>query len=807
MRTFLMVVSFFIGFASVFGQQNLPIKGVVNDSSNKPIQYATVGIYKNKDGKPLSVTYTDEKGSFTLNYSFSGEHWLLISHGGYENYWLNLSAEKNLSPLQIQLKNLVSELQGVTVKSTRRLVTMREDGISYNVENDPMANSDKALDLLRKTPMVSVDGDGNVTVNGQTSFRVLVNGRETAQFARNVTEALKSFPGSIIKRIDIITNPSAKYDAEGVGGIINIITKKNVVGYNATISAWTNFFNPFDWSSNVSRGGNATLNMKKGKVGIVAGLVYDGNQNFNFRITESIQPLIPSTFSKRTGEGLSASSTYSPEGNLELSYEIDSLNIISIYGTLDRTRLENGNKKDFILFTSSGITPIISTFDDNQTRRSIDWSTGVDYIKKFKSNSRKEFSIKFFGVFGESNLSNTSEQLSSNGINRFILNENYSNDKQYTIQTDYTIPGKNSSTLEIGAKVILRQALSNYDSYIKSVVTSPYIVNLANSDNFRYDQNVYSTYFSKRFRLGKFNFRTGIRIEHTLIDGDFIRSNTTVEQAYTRILPNLLVSVQLKNTQQITFSYGQRLGRPYVYLLNPFINNIDSLKVTTGNPDLGPQLTHVFNSQFSINWKRIFATFNIGYSFSNSNIIHGYIFNKATGVTAWKPQNGGRNRLAFLNVSLSANPINPLRINLNGNVSYQNISSPSLGGQSNKGFSGQLNMNGSYNVGNKVSITWFSGYYFPVLLLQGKADAYYSYGFGGRYAVVKDKLFANISLNNLFNKNGEFILGRNFSDENFVSENKTFSRFRGVTFSLTWNFGKLSEGVSKKKGVSNTDLL
>jgi hypothetical protein len=802
-----MLVAFFIGFSSVFGQQNLPIKGVVNDSSNKPIQYATVGIYKNKDGKPLSVTYTDEKGSFTLNYSFSGEHWLMISHGGYENYWLNLSAEKDLSSLQIQLKNSVSELQGVTVKSTRRLVTMREDGISYNVENDPMANSDKALDLLRKTPMVSVDGDGSVTVNGQTSFRVLVNGRETAQFARNVTEALKSFPGSIIKRIDIITNPSAKYDAEGVGGIINIITKKNVVGYNATVSAWTNFFNPFDWSSNVSPGGNATLNMKKGKVGIVAGLVYDGNKNLTNRITESIQALIPSTFSKRTGEGISTSNTYSPEGNLELSYEIDSLNTISIYGTFDRTRNEDQNKKDFELIGTSAASSIMSTFEDAQTRRSIDWSSGFDYIKKFKSNPLKEFSIKLLGVFGEANLDNTSEQINSSGNNRFVLNDNYSNDRQYTIQTDYILPGKNSSTLEIGAKAILRKAISDYESYIKTVATDPYVVNPVNSDNFRYDQNVYSTYVSKRFRLGKFNFRTGLRMEHTVIDGNFIRSNTIVEQSYTKVLPNLLISTRLKNGQQITFSYSQRINRPYVRLLNPFINNIDSLNVTTGNPDLDPQLTHVFNSQFSINGKRLFTTFSIGYSFSNSNIIHGYIFNKTTGVTAWKPQNGGRNRFVFLNVSLNANPIDPLRMNLNGNVSYQNISSPSLGGQSNKGFSGQLNMNGSYTVGKKISLTWFSGYYFPVLLLQGSVNAYYSYGFGGRYAFVKDKLFANISLNNLFNKNGEFVRVRSFSDQNFMSENKTFNRFRGITFSLTWNFGKLSEGVSKKKGVSNTDLL
>lgn len=804
----ILVASFLLVFGYTVAQQQSKISGIIVDSADKALQYATIGIFVKKEGKADVVAYSDSNGLFAIKHSLTGDYWLFISHNGYEDYWKKITiVTKDYNAGKIRLINSVKQLQGVTVKSSKRLVTMRDDGVSYNAENDPMANSDKAIDLLRKTPMVGVDGEGKITVNGETSFRVLVNGRETAQFARNANEALKNYPGSIIKRIDVITNPSAKYDAEGVGGIINIITKKNVVGYNASVNLWNNFFNPFDWSSNVARGGNVTFNMKKGKIGLVAGLLYDGNQNFLNRMEESIQSFGSVAFSKRVGAGTISNSTYSPEGNLELTYEADSLNTISVYGTFDKARNYNNKDKQFTLNGSTVGNVILSEFSDNSNRKSIDWSMGVDYIKKFKTNPAKEFSLKFFGVFGEANLDNTSDQLNNVGSNRFVLNDNFSNDKQYTMQADYLLPDKNKGVLEIGSKMILRRAISDYQSYFKNIANDAYKTNLTNSDNFRYMQDVYSLYTSKNFSIGKFNFRTGLRMEHTVIDGRFISSNTQVNQSYTRWLPNLLISTRMKNRQNMSFSYSQRLNRPYVNSLNPFVNNIDSLNVNTGNPDLGPQLSHVTNLQYKINGKKLFATFSVGYSFSNSYIIFGYFFNNLTGVTTAQPQNGGRSKRAFLNISLNANPIQSLRINFNGDVSHLIISSPSLGGQSNSGFSGSMNMNGSYTAGNKLALTYFINHYFPVLLLQGTVNAYSSYGFGGRYIIVKDKLFANISLNNLFNKNGEMLRINRFADQNFSSETRTFSRFRGVTLSLTWNFGKLSEEVSKKKGVNNTDLL
>jgi outer membrane receptor protein involved in Fe transport len=808
MKKILLFTLFCYCFDWSFAQLATKMTGTVIDSIGHPLQYATIALFKEKKEKVISMTYTDSKGKFLITHSNTGEHWLQVSLEGYEVSWNRVMLNKeDMDVGSIILKTSIKELQGVTVTNTKRLVSMREDGISYNAENDPMANSEKALDLLKKTPMVSVDGNGKVMINGQTSFRVLVNGRETAQFARDASEALKNYPGSIIKRIDIITNPSAKYDAEGVGGLINIITKKNVIGYNASVDIWNNYFNPFDWSSNVARGGNMTFNMKKDKVGLVVGLLYDGNQNFIYRENETIRSLSGAAFSKRTSTGISQSSTYSPEGNWELTYEIDSMNAISIYGTFDRTRNESDKSRLFTLEGNPSTTTIQSDFLSVQNQKSIDLSSGIDYIKKFKSNPAKEFTIKLYGVFGDNDLRNTSAQYNSTGSDRFILNDNISSDKQYTIQTDYILPGKNKRILEIGAKAILRRAISDYQSYIKSTASGTYQPNPLNSDNFNYHQNVYSTYASKSFTSGRLNFRIGLRMEHTVINGNFISTGTAVQQSYTRWLPNFLVGARTKNGSYFSFSYSQRLNRPYVNALNPFVNNIDSLNVSTGNPNLGPQLSHVMNFQYRLSGKKIFTTFSLGYNFSNSYIIYGYFFNKSTGVTTFQPQNGGTSRIAFLNIGLNATPSKSVRLNFNGNISYLRIASPSLGQQTNQGFSGQTGTNGSYEIGSKLTATWFANYYFPVLLLQGNVNAYYAYGFGSRYIISKGKLFASVSINNLFNKRGEFLRIREFADANFASEVKTFNRFRGVTMSLTWNFGKLDQSVSKKKGVSNTDLL
>jgi len=799
-------ISALLFFFGANAQTASRISGFVVTAEKDPMPLVTVRLVAGNGLPSLAGTYTNTKGHFELVTKLTGTHLLQFSYTGYNDTLIAVDLGKDILLNDIILTASAVELKAVTVTGAKRLIQVRNDGISYLAENDPMANTDKALDLLSKTPMVSVDGAGKVTVNGQSSFKVLVNGRETALFARDPGEALKHFPGSIIKRIDIITTPSAKYDAEGVGGVIDIITKKNVAGYSASLTASANFFDPFDLSTRNSRNIDGSLNLKKGKTGFVLGFDAGNQDNSLSRRQETIQPLVVTSFTQRTGNAVTRGSGYSPQFNSELSYDLDSLNTLIVYGAYNRRRDQDAGESDYLL-TGTTAGTVTSQLFSNDSSRTLDWSTGLDYVRKFRSNPAKEFSVKLFGLFGDRDLNNTGSEFNSTGINRFILNQNESHDKQYTIQADYILPGKKKRSWEIGVKAILRRATSDYQSYLKNMPGDVYQLNAGNSDNFIYDQDVYSAYASRKFSIGKFNIVAGVRMEHTVINGDFIASHTRVDQQYTRWLPNILVSRQLKNGHFISFSYSQRLNRPYISSLNPFVNNIDSLNVSTGNPFLNPQLSHVGNIQYRISSGKIFTTISMGYTYSNSYILYGYLFNKATGVTTSQPQNGGISNSVFVNVSLNANLSERVRFTTNESVSYLEIKSPALGGQQNQGFYGRLGGNGTYMAAGKVTLTAFINYYFPTLLLQGGRTGYYAYGFGGRYIFIKNTLSLNLSLNNVFNKNGEFPFTEHYANQSFSTEIKTISLFRGIDIGLTWNFGKLNDNISKKKGVSNTDLL
>ena len=220
--------------------QEAAVKGrLVDSASGKPVSDATINFLQ-PHKKVSKTVLADENGAFQTNLE-PGPYKVTITHSGYRKKGMHLAVQDKQAEMgDIQLVAQAKSLAGVTVVATRPLVEQKDDRLIYNVEEDPAAKSESASDLLRKTPYVNVDGDGGVQVNGQSNFKVLLDGRETALFSQNVKEALKAFPGAAISRIEVITSPSAKYDAEGVGGIINIVTKKKVVGYNGTVNAAIN---------------------------------------------------------------------------------------------------------------------------------------------------------------------------------------------------------------------------------------------------------------------------------------------------------------------------------------------------------------------------------------------------------------------------------------------------------------------------------------------------------------------------------------------------------------------------------------
>src|SRR4029078_2338012 len=247
----------------------------------------------------VQTTLSKDNGSFQLDKPDTGSYILSFTHTGFEEKKMTITVGSQPGDMQIepvQLSRLAGVLKEVVVTSQRAMIEQSDDKIVFNVGDDPTAKSETAFEILRRTPFVTVDGEDNIKVNGKTNFKVLLNGRETSMFARNVKDALRGFPGAMIAKIEEVPTPSPKYEGEGIGGLINVITKKKVVGYNGSLSS---FSRTSDKVNNFSINGNA----KKGVFGLSVFLskgVSDPTKQHN---TSTTIPTIQNIYSKRTLDG------------------------------------------------------------------------------------------------------------------------------------------------------------------------------------------------------------------------------------------------------------------------------------------------------------------------------------------------------------------------------------------------------------------------------------------------------------------------------------------------------------------------
>jgi len=784
-----------------FAQNKSGISGTVSDSSSqKTLQYVTVELHKGEalSTQPLKVTFTNDKGRFGFAGIDTGSYTLFLTHTGFsekqERVRIDQNAMVEIKPVALSPSN--GTLQGIVVKARKPLVEQQDDKIIFNVENDPATKTETAIDILRKTPFVSVDGDNNVTVNGQTNFKVLLNGRETGMFAQNPKEALKGFPGSVITKIEVITSPSAKYDAEGVGGIINIITKKKVVGYNGSINTWMNQIGWYNINSNFSA--------KFGKWGMTMYYSVNGGNNIPGKSRMVTTPLVQADFTKRELLGNRTMSNFWNFGNAEISYEKDSLNTFAFYGNISGGR--NRHTLDQTITTSyANGRDSVSYFDLASRFEFPSTSVGADYIKKYSGNKEREFSIRLNGEFGTNNTFLNSVLDNPVTNDRYVINNSEANNKQYTIQSDYILPLGGSKKLESGVKGIFRKAASDFEGRIKTNVNEEYEQNAANTDRFRYDQNVYSTYSSYSFKTGKTTFRLGARVEHTNVDGAFSSSKTTVNQSYTNVLPNLQASTKFSNAFTLVVTYSDRIQRPFIQNLNPFRNDNDPRFITYGNPNLQPQTIHSLAVQTRLMKGRTFAGITFTGSYSDNMIVQYSTFDAAKGITYTTSDNVGKDLSLSAQGNFNTKINNNWSVFLNGNVRYNRIENRLMKGQVNSGISGNANLNTSYAIGKFFTMSGYAGFFRAPVTIQTSYPLNIWYGIHAGYKLFNEKLTLSGGISNFFEKERDWELRT--IDPAFEYVSTTTSPFRALSFSITWNFGKLSESVSKKKGVSNDDLV
>ena len=794
---FLLVAIAFIVPCHAFAQK-MKLSGSVSDST-KPLALVTVRLVKKNNNALLQTTFSKDDGSYQLNRPDTGNYVLSFTHTGFAEKRIPILISAGQGDIRIdpvQLSRSSGVLKEVTVTSQRPLIEQSDDKIVFNAEDDPATKTETAIDILRRTPFITVDGEDNIKVNGKSNFKVLLNGRETSMFARNVKEALRGFPGALISKIEVITSPSAKYDGEGIGGLINIITKKKVVGYNGTLSS---FNRTSDKLSAYSVNGNA----KVGKVGLSVFL----HSGYSLPVSQyNISTTIPATqsiYTRRTLEGNQRPSQTWSFGNAELSWDIDTLNTISLYTNIDSWSSKTVSDQTITTdFASAASTE--SFYHLNNKSKNPGINIGSDYIKHFKKNKEREFSLRFLSEFGKNDSKLNSFQ-DNPGTDRYLINNSYAKNNQYTIQADNSIPINKTSKFEGGLKAIMRRASSDFQSLVKYDGSENYKVNPSNTDYFKYTQNVLSLYSMYSLKFKKSTLRLGVRVEYTDVDGNFISANTRVKNSYATLLPNIQLTNRATKVTTLVFGYTKRLQRPYIWDLNPFVFNNDSLNISYGNPDLGPQTVHALNAQVRFAKGNTFAGINIEGSYSGNKILQYSSFDPQTGITKTTSLNIGKEVQSSLNLNFNTKITQKWSVSSNGSFRYATVTNNSNKSQSNSGIGCYFYLSTNYKFNTKFTISSFLGLWRDPQTIQTTYPFTTWHNVAFNYKIFKNKINISLRAVNYFEKNHDYKTIT--KDQNFYSTNINRQPRRAAVLALTWNFGKLTENVSKKKGVNNDDIL
>jgi len=776
------------------------ITGKIYDAlNNEAVAYATISLRKPGSEKIINGALTDDNGSFKFTDVGDGKYELEVSFLGYKTMLVK-DVELTLKDPDYNVGNVLLEqdnvvLDEVEIKDKRSLVENKVDKIVFNAEDDTSISGGDATDVLRKVPMLSVDLDGNVSLRGSQQIRILINGKPSGMFSANSADALKMFPADQIKKVEVISSPGAKYDGEGSGGIINIITKKeNVEGVAGTINASL---------GNRQNNGNLNLNIGKGRFGFSSngGFFYsvpiDAANSFSRR-------LIPSETVTFSRTGTTNTSRLGFRGSASAFYDFNAYNALNTSINIRGFGFDTESEGTwFRLMEDLDTRSDFSTIGSGKTLNSgYDWNT--DYTKKFAGNDKQEL---VFAVQVSGGAQSSDNFATDNNVNEGYLlrDERIFNDPdniELTGQIDYVHPVGKSNKLEIGVKSVIRNIDSSSEFYFNSGPDTYDILDQERSNRFLYDQDVYAGYASYNFYLGKFNAIVGGRLENTVINGDgTIAEQNFPEERYTNFLPNIAISRTLSNFRTIKLGYSQRIQRPSLRNINPFENTTDLGNTVVGNPTLGPELTKQIELGYNTNVLGI-SLFGTAYYRITTDIIESFARPDGLDRSRTEFLNNGKNNSLGLNL-FATKSVGKLTMRGGGDVFQYNAEGLNTFGEKieNDAISYRIFTSAEYSFSSSIKADFFGIFNAPRFTLQGQNPGFSMIAFGMR------KEFKNSSIGiRIVEPWSEF---KNFDSEingdGFYQESRFAIPFRSFGLTYRYKFGKV-EFRERRSRIKNDDV-
>lgn len=789
----IMLLTFMLGTTTVFAQaagNELEIKGtVVSGNENVLLAGSTVSI-KDAEGKLIGSVTTGSDGVFRLKAKPMSTISVTINYLGFKDY--NSGAislkQENLDLGRIYMDTKSTMLEGVTVVASRKkpLVQSAKDKLIYNAASDISNKSGNAADVLRKAPMLTVGANGDLKLRGNSNIKVLINGIPSRIMAKNLKEALKMIPASSIVSVEVITNPSSKYEAEGAAGVVNIITKKKLKGTSGTLDMT---------GGNLEHTGNLSLNMSSGKFN------FSAMGNYSEEREKTTSSLIRTNLSngKQTGSLFQESdmlqTTKGGSASLSAQYKIDSLQTLEAsYSYWNGAWPQNGGL--FNRYTSA---------DQYQEYRQKTQQSGKFNFSEWVLNYQKKFNkegqeLQIIGqASSAADISNyITEQYKPDG--KLVFTEqgpNDSKEKEWSIQADYSHPfGQEGKTsLETGVKYLGNTSKSTYE-----VINSSLPIDPNRSGSMQYKQQIFSAYATLNFDLGdEWTLRPGIRFENTDINATF-QNNAPYTRKFSNWVPNLLVIKKLGERHELKLDYNERIRRPWIMDLNPYANAADPLNITQGNPYLKPELTRKLElSHTYTGSKNTLLTSSLYYS-SNKSAVEQIARVDEKGISYTMPDNIGESTRIGLNINTVFNPTKSWTVNAGAEVFHLKFRSNSLG-LKNDGTFFNSSISNTVTLLKDLQFSASADYGNGFITLQGKNTANYSYRFAVKKDLMNNKASLTLAVINPFQNNFKETVYAFVPTFQSTQVNRFYNRAAMLTFS--WQFGGMRASKEKESHFSD----
>jgi outer membrane receptor protein involved in Fe transport len=792
MRKFLFFICLIASNVLTLNGQNRnsgTISGIIIDNqTKKPVEFATIVIQKKTDDTVIDGTVTDSNGKFIFKTIANGEYYISYSFIGYikkSSPPFILDAQHKIMNLgELFLESSVQELNNVEVSGEKSTFTNSIDRKTFNVGKDIMTTSGTASELMQHIPSLQVDIEGNVSLRGSGNVLILINGRPSSLMGANRAAVLQQMPANTIEKIEVITNPSAKYKPDGTSGIINIILKKNKdLGFNGSVIA--NVGN--SWRSNAS----LTTNYNPGRFNIFGS--YSIRQDERHRLTNDLRQRKDSLSNILSATEQTISDLSRPLSHIVrtgVDFNLNEKNSFGVSGSYNYRSFVRHEINSNLISNGEGTT----TMDYDRSRRDPEYEKDLEFTATYKhvfaedhelnieytqSRSKEQEDNHYSTIYKDPAISGT--------LDNTLIQQG---DNESQLYIEYKNPLSDKTKFETG--YILETALNDQNFFGESFdqSSSTWIKDIQKSNHFKYLQNVHALYVTLEHTMGKFGILAGLRAEQAFAKSHLITTDTIIPNNYFRLYPTLHLSYSVNANNEFQLNYSHRVNRPEGDELNPFAEYADPLNLRVGNPHLKPEDIHSVEAGYSFkrNSTTFIATLYDRYTYNGKTQITRYINDSILLTTR---ENLSKSNSAGLELILSYEIGKSTVINLSSNTFYNRIDASSLGYSSNKS---NFELNVNFNVNTKITRTTViqanSNYISTRLTPQGKMFPAFFVNMGLRQDLWKRKASLILTISDVFNTL------RNNSEVNTpILYDKTIRRRspRIIYTGFVFNFGKSNE--------------